>query len=715
MLPAAKSLMTAALLALVCACADTPTFTVSIPAGENLGYLADGANYRFERAEFGQLWVGPIERIAERPARALCTHAIVEPKPGPKIGVGFAPESLWNLAGSIVGVGAMTDRAHLSLAVSAGLTGLRVERATHPEQVPGSYVIGVLPLGPAARVSGAFADGLVDAAAGADAPHYVQLAYDARWVVCQVTPTALSGVVHGELPHLQRLPEGFAESLELVEQQVDDAAPAAPASTPISTVELDLVGLDVTSAGDLVVSDRRGSLRVLDDTGATRQSIGATGDAEGEFPHGPASIAVGSAGEFYVVADGLDCVLIFDASGAYQGMIAVGRSIGDIAVSPDGVLVLTTPVYNEVLWLDARTGELLHSAGGTGQGRGVFTAMGAVAVGPSGDVYVADRWRRRVQRFGPRGMWKGMIDLPDTDARGPIAGLDVDEDGAIWIADVATSRLLALAPNGDLRTTVGRNADIMWGGSTIAIDRRRSRIWVADTVGARVHLFDLPPVDVKPAVKPTVSGLTIGVLGQADSALPWTRVARDLAPASDADPRAMRDPQTMAAALVEGTLDIAVLPANLAADLIEEGLATALALVDRGGGPLDSVVSVTRIEAKRAGPTGIAIGVPVETDTRASVATLLARVQTGELATAIVWERDAKRADPDNTLFQRTALSEPLPVQVVVARSDVAGRAREQLTTLSPASLRTASVEQLVFDPPVDIPRWKSVANGGTQ
>jgi hypothetical protein len=78
----------------------------------------------------------------------------------------------------------------------------------------------------------------------------------------------------------------------------------------------------------------------------------------------------------------------------------------------------------------APDGEFILSFGEAGSGPGQFQGLGlnAVAVGPTGTIYVADIGR--VEKFSPAGAFEGEISLP---AIGGIAGLLVDSAGELYV------------------------------------------------------------------------------------------------------------------------------------------------------------------------------------------------------------------------------------------------------------------------------------------
>lgn len=83
------------------------------------------------------------------------------------------------------------------------------------------------------------------------------------------------------------------------------------------------------------------------------------------------------------------------------------------------------------------------SFGFTGSGNGEFKHPAGIDIGPSGNVWVADRQNQRVSEFnevgefvrqvGEKGSGNGQFVNPDT--------VDVDESGTVWVVDEGNDRV----------------------------------------------------------------------------------------------------------------------------------------------------------------------------------------------------------------------------------------------------------------------------------
>jgi DNA-binding beta-propeller fold protein YncE len=151
-------------------------------------------------------------------------------------------------------------------------------------------------------------------------------------------------------------------------------------------------------AGDPVV--------VLDPSGRVLRSWGA-----GRFamPHG---IRVDPAGNVWTVDAHTSVVTKFTPAGDKLLELSLGPvpdttrqfcGATDVAFTPGGHVLVADGYCNaRVVEFDAR-GRRVREWGRRGSGPGEFFVVHSVAVGPDGNVYVADRENGRVQRFSPTG------------------------------------------------------------------------------------------------------------------------------------------------------------------------------------------------------------------------------------------------------------------------------------------------------------------------
>ncbi len=110
--------------------------------------------------------------------------------------------------------------------------------------------------------------------------------------------------------------------------------------------------------------------------------------------------------------------------------------------------------------------------GETGLGQGEFSYPRAIAIGPDGRVFVADK-TGRVQRFDPQGRWQCQWFMPDYSAGKP-TGLTVDVQGRVYAADTHYHRVIVFDGDGrEIRRfgSQGRGPGQFELPTKVAIDR----------------------------------------------------------------------------------------------------------------------------------------------------------------------------------------------------------------------------------------------------
>ncbi|MEO8430930.1 MAG: DUF2298 domain-containing protein [Acidobacteriota bacterium] len=131
-------------------------------------------------------------------------------------------------------------------------------------------------------------------------------------------------------------------------------------------------------------------------------------------------------------------------------------------------------------------GGLLGGWGGKGDGAHGFRELCGVAV-RAADLYVADTWNGRVERFGLDGTWKASA----KELYGP-RGVAVAPDGRVWVADTGNNRLVlydAALAGGRPVGKKGKGAGEFDNPVGIAVGPS-GRLYVADTNNRRVQVLD---------------------------------------------------------------------------------------------------------------------------------------------------------------------------------------------------------------------------------
>lgn len=177
------------------------------------------------------------------------------------------------------------------------------------------------------------------------------------------------------------------------------------------------------------------------------------------------------------------------------------RSPRNLEIAPDGSIYLLDTGNHRVIHLSSE-GDILNTWGEygsqeTGEGAlpGTFNEPWGIAVSPEGEVYVADTWNHRIQKFSPEGNYLtswgqfGQRETPDA-FWGP-RDVAVDENGHVYVADTGNKRIVVFDTEGTFITEFG---DVGYADgqfdepSGLALDGD-GNLYVADTWNQRVQVF----------------------------------------------------------------------------------------------------------------------------------------------------------------------------------------------------------------------------------
>lgn len=151
--------------------------------------------------------------------------------------------------------------------------------------------------------------------------------------------------------------------------------------------------------GDVYIADGYGNSRVVQYTkdGTFVRAWGKKGAGEGEFdlPHG---IAVDRDGRVYVGDRENRRLQVFDAQGKFLTQWKHVGSPWGVVITDDDKLLLCDGYSNRIIKTDL-SGEVLGTLSGPGKLPGLLDFAHHLAVGRSGDIYVAEIKNWRVQKF----------------------------------------------------------------------------------------------------------------------------------------------------------------------------------------------------------------------------------------------------------------------------------------------------------------------------
>ena len=217
-----------------------------------------------------------------------------------------------------------------------------------------------------------------------------------------------------------------------------------------------------------------------------------------------------SDGNVYVAGYKTNEILKFSAAGTCLAKWgSTGTAPGQFR-TPYGVDLATDPVtgqelvyvadgLNNRVQLFTKTGAFVTAFGtyAAPDVPGTFTTMRRVAVSAdgSGDVWAADLWGNRIERwdrtstgFDYAQTLGAVMPEPTSSAVFHEArGMDFAPNGDLWVTDTVHHQFVRFAPNGDLVSTCGQRAaegtqlgQFNWPRG-IAVDPATGNLWVADT------------------------------------------------------------------------------------------------------------------------------------------------------------------------------------------------------------------------------------------
>ena len=195
------------------------------------------------------------------------------------------------------------------------------------------------------------------------------------------------------------------------------------------------------------------SVRKYTSTGTLLTEWGTAGSGNGEFQD-ISGVAVDSSGNVYVADAGNGRIQTFTSTGTYLTQWATACNKG-VAVHPtSGTVYVADGDFNGGgVSRFSSTGTLLTQWGTPGSGNGAFTYVGGIAVDPtSGNVYVTDSnyegSAHRVQEFSPTGTY-----LTQWGHRGGAnsqfiipRGLAIGPNGNVYVADSFNNRIQRFTP-----------------------------------------------------------------------------------------------------------------------------------------------------------------------------------------------------------------------------------------------------------------------------
>lgn len=185
-------------------------------------------------------------------------------------------------------------------------------------------------------------------------------------------------------------------------------------------------------------------------------------------------------------------------AGEKKGQLSSPRGI---AFSPDGQFIYVCSLNSAMINKFKLDGSFVYAWGGKGKEKGQFNEPSGMCSDKDGNIYVADAWNGRIQKFDAKGNY--LLEIGGTKAGfySP-RNVAVDAGGMVIVADTGTSRLHKFDaegnrignPVGGQGRSIGKFNEVFG----VAFDSK-GKVYVADPGNRRIQVFSagLQPLSQK--------------------------------------------------------------------------------------------------------------------------------------------------------------------------------------------------------------------------
>lgn len=196
--------------------------------------------------------------------------------------------------------------------------------------------------------------------------------------------------------------------------------------------------------------------------GTSIKTIGHSGSDPGAFK-APGGVAITEKGDLFVADFYNQRVQRLHPDGSFQKQLGTTKQTGiragafnyptDVALGPDGTLYVADG-YNDRIQSFSRDGQFLHKWGGPfamnifGPFNGWFATVTSLAVDREGNIFVADFYNHRIQKFASDGTFLTTFGKEGTGPGAfhyPLA-VTVGDDGTVFVTDFGNNRVQEWQP-----------------------------------------------------------------------------------------------------------------------------------------------------------------------------------------------------------------------------------------------------------------------------
>ncbi len=192
-------------------------------------------------------------------------------------------------------------------------------------------------------------------------------------------------------------------------------------------------------------------------------------------------------------SDGSDATFKTQLVPSFTNDEANGRAFGEptaIAVGPSGNVYVAdgSRFHDRILEFNSEH-QYLGQFGSPGSGPGQFNQIGGIAINPiSGDLYVSDSGNDRVQQFSPEGVYEtqfGSFGSGNGQLWYP-SGIALDSSGDVWVLDNYNGRMEEFSPSGAYLTQWTGERKLGWA-TGLAVSG--GNLYVSEPYNARIQEF----------------------------------------------------------------------------------------------------------------------------------------------------------------------------------------------------------------------------------